>query len=116
MFEHFDRRLQSSSTYTNPREHIMIITLYKPQAALLEETLRKFMPQRLDSGSIKASKGHPAITKGIQKYLISEKTCVFFCGSKNGSDLKSKKKVIFVVVPRMDLIRLFEDWTNLESD
>ena len=53
VFEHFDR-LQSSSKYTNPREHIMIITLYKPQAALLEETLRKFMPQRLDSGSIKA--------------------------------------------------------------
>ena len=54
VFEHFDRRLQSNSTYTNPREHIMIITLYKPQAALLEDTLRKFMPQRLDSGSIKA--------------------------------------------------------------
>ncbi|CAK9087189.1 Helicase required for RNAi-mediated heterochromatin assembly 1 [Durusdinium trenchii] len=33
----------------------MIITLYKPQAALLEETLRKFLPKKLESGSIKVA-------------------------------------------------------------
>eukprot|EP00438_Fugacium_kawagutii_P007740 Skav221240 [mRNA] locus=scaffold1045:84449:95403:+ [translate_table: standard] len=48
--------LQADSTFA--REHVMIIALYKPQAALLEDTLRKFFPQRLDSGSIKAGSNH----------------------------------------------------------
>ena len=36
-----------------------------------------------------SSNGHTAITKGIQKYLISEKKC----GPKNGSDLECEKNV-----------------------
>ncbi|CAJ1397165.1 unnamed protein product [Effrenium voratum] len=45
--------LQTSRALKNPRENVMIITLYKPQAALLSETLQKFLPERLDSGNVK---------------------------------------------------------------
>lgn len=51
--KHIVAALQSDSNFQNPREHVMIICLYKPQAALLEDTLRKFLAYRLDSGSIK---------------------------------------------------------------
>ena len=46
------------------------------------------------------SNGHTAITKGIQKYLISEKKCEKKCGPKNGSDLESKKNVIEMWSPK----------------
>ncbi len=52
------------------------------------------------------SNGHTAITKEIQKYLISEKN-VKKCGPKNGSDLESPKNVKKCdrnVAPKMDLI------------
>ena len=99
VFEHFDRRLQSSSTCTNPREHIMIITLYKPQAALLEETLRKFMPQRLDSGSIKAV-----------NYLACQSAWVTICGAnskiQNLSCILACRTVPNVEILLFDSIRL----------
>ena len=69
----------------------------------IAEELNKLLVDDLFCCS-KVSDGHPAIRKEIQKYLISEKKCVFFCGPKNGSDLKFKKNVIFFVVPKMDLI------------
>ena len=34
----------------------MIITLYKPQAALLSETLQKFLPERLESSNVKVAR------------------------------------------------------------
>ena len=53
----------------------MIITLYKPQAALLEDTLKKFLPMRLDSGSIKVrgGGGHAPQT-AVLPFLTSKRT------------------------------------------
>ena len=47
----------------NGHKTIMIITLYKPQASLLKDTLQKFLPHRLDNGSVQARP--TAVEKGF---------------------------------------------------